>query len=475
MRNSSRWASCVAVSLLTSCGGGGSGGGSPVAAPAPTPSPTPAPTPTPTPITATARIYAASQATGVLEFTTGDIDTFGNYLALGFTSRDGRYFAGFANAIAGYTGIGTEPGANLTTDYASRFKRSDVFDHETGSRIIMNAPANLRMVTPVTSMLVAPGSTAAKLKTQLGINGSLFGMVNDPDLATFDAVSETESGDAARAAEGARMHAANVRVLAITTGLSAIVEANGFTRPGYNSVLGDIRDTNTPIEALTAKCLNSGPNQFIFQNDRMTQVVQCYASNFSFLQLSTTKAQAVAHLIDAYAAALPVRLESQNDKARWILGLSGYLRPLIGQLVSAQGDTLAQAALSITTPTILNETARYAEHYRYNETGLFNPAPDYFVLTGATSLSFSSSVLVANDVVFSNERFNTRGIDSSQGTIQSVSVPSANASQITVVAGASDSYTLTALSGFRGVSYFDYVSTARNGEQRTARAYVRVI
>jgi hypothetical protein len=339
------------------------------------------------------------------------------------------------------------------------------------------------MVTPVTAMLVAPGSTAEKLKTQIGITGSLFGMVNDPDLVTYDAIEEAASGDAARAADAARMHAANVRSLAIQAALVTLANGQGYKTPGIDMSYGDVRPGVTPTEAVATRCLAAGPAQFIFQNDRMSQVVGCYLRDVAvtqptppaYLQLSDTKIRAIAHMIDAYAAAMPVRLESSTEKARWMLGINGYLRPMIGHIATASTDNAAQAALAIFSPTIIAETSRYTEFLRYNETGRYMTSPDFLILNGITTLNFQAGDLTGNDVIFSNERFNTRGIDRSVGVVQSISVPQVNATQISVAQNSSGNYTVSALNGFTGATYFDYVAKASNNEERTTRVYVRVM
>jgi hypothetical protein len=475
-------AAALALSLIIyGCGGGGGDGGKDVVVVPPTPTPTP--TPTPPPLSPTARVYATSVATGLIEFTTGDIDTFGLYLTLGFTARDGRYYPGHANAIAAHTGLGTAPEAVTTGDYALRFKRTDVIDHETGVRIFMNAPANVRMVTPVTALLVAPGSTAAKLKTQLGITNSLFSMVNDPDLATYDAIEEAASGDSARAADAARMHAANLRVLAIQAALYTLATGQSYNFPGSYMAYGDIRPIITPTEAVATRCVAASSAAFIFQNDRMSEIIKCYLRDVGAtqpsppvsLQLSATKVQAIAHMINAYAAAMPVRLETSTEKARWLLGINGYLRPMIGHIASNRTDNAAQAALAIRSPTIIAETSRYAEFLRYNDTGLYMPSPDFLILNGITTLDFQADAITENDVIFSNERFNTRGIDRASGVIQLVSVPQANADQISVTMRSPDNYTVRALNGFTGASYFDYIAKASNNEERRTRVYVRVM
>ncbi len=473
----------TSILILGSCGGGGSSVPVTVLPPPPTPSPPPPPPPPPPPLTSTARVYATSKATGLIEFTTGDIDIYGELLTLGFTARDGRYYPGYANAIAQYTGIGTAPGVSATGDYALAFKRTQVFDHETGVFVGMFAPANMRMVTPLTSMLVAPGSTEAKLETQIGITNSLFQMVVNPDLGTYDAVTESESGDTNRVADAARMHSANLRVLAIMGALTKL-GAGTYYAVEYTGY-GDLRPAITPTEALGARCLAAAPALFIFQNDRMSSVIQCYLNGAGasqstptpYLQLSNLKIQAIAHLVNGYAAAIPLRLETSAEKARWLLGIAGYLKPMVAKVTSDLSDGTAQAILGITatTPTIIAETSRYSEALRYNETGRFMASPDFIVLSNVTSLQIQSSDLIGNDILLSNEKFNTRGFDREGISIQAITVPAVNSSQLSVTESPSGRYTVTALNGYKGVSYFDYLVSAPNGEQRTTRVYVRVM
>jgi hypothetical protein len=432
-------------------------------------------------VTSTARVYASSKATGLIEFTTGDIDTFGQYLTLGFTARDGRYYPGHANAIAAYTGIG--PGANPTADNALSFKRTIVFDHETSSTIYMNAPASVRMVTPVTSMLVAPGSNADKLKTQIGITNSVFQMVANPDLATYDAVSEAESGDANRVADAARMQAANVRVLAIMTALRTIAVGTTYTEAGLS--LGDVRSGLSANEAIGSRCLTAAPNLFVFQRDRMSSVIQCYLTAVgssqptppAYLQLSPAKIEAIAYLINGYAAAIPLQLATSAEKARWLLGINGYLHAMVGRVATDSSDATAQSVLALgaITPTINTETSRYAEAYPYNASGLYMPSPDFLVLVNTTTFRTSSQSLTSNDLVMSNDKVNTRGFDPAGNSVISVSVPTANVSQLSVSGDPLSTYTVTVLNGFKGVTFFDYVAKAVNGEERTTRVYVRAM
>lgn len=467
----------VAALALASCGG--STGGSPTPSPTPTPIPTPTPTATPT---ATARVLTTGPAIAKISFTTGDLETFGLYHAIGFTDLDGRYFPGFANAFAAYANIGTAPGASLQTDYALTFKRVEAFDRETGLQFTLFAPANVRVVSPVTSLLAVPGTSAAKVKTQLGITGSLFGMTVDPDLATYDAFAEGLSGDPSRVADAGRMFAANLRATMVLAALKEV-----YSRATVNAAegpllgFGDFNNAPPPAEATGARCLAAAPAQFIFQNDRMSAIIQCFVDATGMNPLvrpSTAKIQAIAHLIDGYAAAMPQQLQGGSLGARWVLGVNGYLRPKIGQILNDSTDGTAQAVLAVTaiSPVIVNETARYTANISYGTYQSYWPQPDFVTLTNVNSVSGTEVQLQRNDVVFSNVLVNSSGIDPANATFNAITVPTANATEISVVRNGSGGFTVTALNGFKGVSYFDYTSTTANPLiQRDTRVYVRVL
>jgi len=386
----------------------------------------------------------------------------------GLTSRDGQYFPGYLNAIFGIRGEGA--GGNANRDNSDKFKFVAALDQETAMMLWLPATPDIKMVTPVTALLYAPGSDATKLKTQLGLVGSLFGMATNPDLATYDGIAEAASGDANKAADAARMSAAIIRVLAINAGLSAI---------GYRSS-PDLAARDVSIvfneggEGKLSSCLRDAPGEFIFTNDRMAGIAQCFTKNppgisAPALTLKPSTWQAIAHLINAYSAALPVRVETPADRARWMLGLKGYLVPAIAQLASADSDPAAAAALAVNTQTILDQTARYVDHYSYNPTGLFMPGPDFVTIASGTSQTVTAETLRRTDVQFGE----LNGGLAMGGTVQSVSVPAANAGQLSATL-IGTTVTVNAVSGFRGVTWFDYSTRSDAGEERTARVYVRV-
>lgn len=452
----------AALMTLVACGSDGGSGTPPVVVPTPTPSPSPTPTPTPTPtVAASGRMYVAAPIVGRIDFSNSTNSSDGT--VQGFSSRDGQYFPGYRNAIASYQGVGT--GGDAARDNSDKFKSVSAVDTQTGVRIWLQTTPSYKMVTPVTALLYATGSDSDKLKTQLGITGSLFGMVSNPDLSIYDAVAEAASGDGARAADAARMASANMRVLAISSGVGAI---------GYRDdlAIGDIAvGFNDGGTAALSQCFRDGPNQFIFTNDRMVAIAQCFKRNpinGTIPTLRTSTWQAAAHLINAYAAAMPVRMETGADRARWMLGLNGYLVPAIAQVTLANSDAASAAAMAVTTQNILDETARYVDHYSYNATGLFMAGPDFVSVAAGTNRDVDLAALRFTDIQFGS----LNGGFSLGGTILSASVPSANAGQVSIRLNTT-TVSVTVASGFRGVTWFDYVTRGDANEERTARVYVR--
>jgi hypothetical protein len=470
----------VLTLILAGCGGSSAPGGGGSPAPAPAPAPTPTPTPTPT---VTTRVFGSSLAAALIDFTDGNFEAVGLFTALGFTARDGRYSPGFANAIAAYTGLGTSPGASLQNDYSLFYKQIRAVDHETGILIEYDSPANFIMATPVTSMLVVNGTSEAKVEQQLGITGGPLALTVNPNLSTYDAIQEIESGEPARVADGERMLAANLRAMTLWVGLKATVEARAFLSPSnFNVLYSDNRAVppGAPFNPTSAFCMRERPAEFVFERATLVAMIACYTQSpvNGYVPPTGVRAEAIAHVISTYARAIPARLTTRAERARWLLGLRGYLVPLIGQIYNAPDDSVAQSALTITQSTVVNETSIYENHLRYNETGRFMPGPDFVTLRSGTAISYSIAPIVNNDYVLSNEKVNTRGIDlAATRIIRLESAPdnTNKARTVLVLIGPNGSeFTTTASPDFKGATYFDYFGRASNGEERLARVYIRV-
>jgi hypothetical protein len=306
--------------------------------------------------------------------------------------------------------------------------------------------------------------TQAKLKTQLGINGSLFGLTADPDLRTYDPLAEIASGDPARSSDGAHLLAAHVRSLAVAFGGVGGVQARGApldttTASGWGNPSWDI----------VAGCLAAAPERFIFDNAHMAGLLKC-GGDASGANLTDETYSAIAHLVDAYAAAIPVRLDDPAAVARWTLGIKGYLLPTIANLANDPNPTALAAALAINSQTILDETARYADHLATPSSGVFFAGPDFAATRTGTAVTVPATAVRLNDLRYQA----TDGGMVIDGVIQSVGVPSANASQLTASLNNGD-IDLTPAAGFRGATFAEYVTRGSDGANLTARIYLRVL
>ena len=441
--------------LLAGCGGGsgGSAGGGVVAPPATSPTPTPTPTSTPTPA-ALVRAFAASPLIGQLTLQS----TAGGPAVMGYTSRQGEYFIGFRNGII--VGEAQGGGATPGLDRSTWSKLFVGVDAETLLRFQLNASAEAKVVSPLTSLVVFGASDQAKLKEQFGVTGSVFGLSIDPDLANFDALKELASGEAARVADGGRMAAANLRVLAVQQGIGASFSGD---RPEEAS-----RQSRMDTIGSLGPCLNALPPSFLFQNARMTALIECERNAVSGLRpMRAATISAVAHLVNAYAAAIPLRVETADERARWLLGINGYLQPAIALLSAADSDAAAAAALTVTTQDILDQTARYVDHYSFGPTDLFVAGPEFLTVASGATQTVETNFLRENDWEFQGLNGMTIA-----GTVTSVIVPAGNTGEVqaSLMGG---NVSVKVASGFRGATYFDYVTRNAAGLERSGRVYVR--
>jgi hypothetical protein len=431
-------------------------------------------------------VFGTAEATGVIDFRDGELDTGTRFFVLGFTARDGRYFPDFENAVAAYRGVGAGDPIDEAADYSGTFKEASVVDHSTGLRMNLRATDEYTLISPVTTMLAVPGSDQAKLKRQLGITGSTFALANNPDLRTFDPVSAFEAGDE----DGARLFAANLRALLLWLGVEQVRTAERFA---FSSLFNGQFIEDPPsvlgqgefMELGVSRCLNQGADEFVFEEAPMLALIDCHLTtrgtgfDGAGVIVTPAKLQAAAHLINTYARAIPVSLDTTSERARYLLGIQGYLDVAIGLVITAQDDSEAMQALQVTEADIRAETEVYSENFQYNSEGLYQPAPDFLVLRGDAPFAFEDSFLISNDVVFSNERFNTRGIDPSTADVFGLRFPGDNELDTIVdnrlLENGRRELTVTARNGFRGNTFFDYEARAQNDETVRTRIYIRVI
>jgi hypothetical protein len=187
---------------------------------------------------------------------------------------------------------------------------------------------------------------------------------------------------------------------------------------------------------------------------------------------------AAAHLVNAYAAAIGVQVADSEQAARFTLGIRGYLLDEIDLLLRANTAAAASAALAVTADQILNRTSRYREVLPFPTTGFFFPAPDFFSLPAGGQISVLSSgsgngAVTANDA-YANGPTGSTGFFFANSQTLSISVPAANAAQVTAELRADNTILITPKAGFTGVTWFEYVVRHPGGEQGAARVYVTV-
>ncbi|OSZ69254.1 hypothetical protein CAP39_10770 [Sphingomonas sp. IBVSS1] len=465
----------AATLLLSGCGGDSGSSAPPIAAPAPAPAPSP--TPTPTPPTATARVFALGAATGRLDFNNSRDTNDG--VVQGFTARDGRYFPGYANAIGNLVGQGT--GGTAARDNSDRFKRAFVIDHQTATVISLVAPDYTRMVSPLTALLWDSGTDQTRLKIQLGlqqsgISSSVFRMMRDPDLASYDLVAEGESGDAERAADAARMAGAALRILAMEAAFNAI---NGNTAaPDTASEALGLGVSSGVDAGQLSRCLRDLPTaDLIFSRQAMLPILRCRLGTLrtasgAVITLRPAVEEAIAGLIGLYTVAIGVRPEDPRERGRWLLGIRGYLIPAVVHMAAANSDASLDEVSRLATTDIVAATQRYLDHYSYNASGLFNPAPDFITMAAGSSRTIPASLLTGNDLQINGGPSGLGGLGPSS-ILLSISVPEANRAELSV-SRSGDEIQITPAAGFRGVTWFDYLARGQFAEERMARVYIRV-
>ncbi len=93
-----------------------------------------------------------------------------------------------------------------------------------------------------------------KLKVQFGIVGQTFGLQSNPNLLTYDAISELESGDASRRQDAIKMLGFHIRATALGLVL-------GYITIGPNPYQGDV-----PQYDAVGASLSAFPQRYVFNN-----------------------------------------------------------------------------------------------------------------------------------------------------------------------------------------------------------------
>lgn len=456
----------VLAVLLSGCGGGGSSssGSSSGTSTATT---TTGSTSTPTSSTPDATISAVSAFSSLVDF---------RFYANGYSIASADYFERPSDRQGHYPASGPSipsifSGAQFA-NYASADKIAYGIDSAGPFSLSLRAPAASRIISPLTSLLLTT-NTQARLKVQLGMDSGIFSLQSDRDLLTFDPVQNLSSSDANAAADGERLLAHHLRVLALVSA-AAVVSDSAPTN--YNFALYDFGNVNAYLAA--------APATFVFRNDHMTDLLAYVLSQRTVFPSMVTYrddvVQAAAHLIDAYVAATPVRVPDRATAARFRIGIAGYLIPTMTKLLRANSAAAASAISALTTTNILDATQRYAEQLPFDSNDNFFPVPDFFEMSQGSSILAPSQVSGASYLALNANDLHASASDTGANflpgisTVTSVGVPSANQGQIRAVLGSDGAVTITALGNYVGVTYFDYVVQHQRGDVKKGRVYVNI-
>ena len=446
---------------LVACGGGGGSSPPPTSGPSPTPapSPTPTPTPTPPPIEPPARVVAGSTGPSAWPFVTTFPFTFDELLAEGTGSTVGQYAPGFANGFTDETFFAD--GLDPETDLSGRHKIASFIDPNTGIHVLTPSLPEARVISPLTALLVN-GPSQEKLKRQLGVTENVFRLRTiDPDLNTFDPIAELQNADPDIVIDAERLLAANIRALALCRALSNFCDAT--TSFGLSDDGG--------LQAALA----AAPDKFLFNdNAAMTDVV---ARTRRYGGLSRDLQSAIAHLIDAYAAAVALRIDRPEFAAKFLMGIEGFLLPRLREIDFTRSTVLAAQAQATTSQDILDAIQRFEDSLPIPDDTRFFPAPDYY----ETPINTPITMLVPGTGVHGpvyprdNDVFAFRGFSFATSDIDTVEVPQINAGEVSASINAERAITLTPATGFVGLTYVDYTITHETGATGRARIFLRVM
>ncbi|MEL6415496.1 MAG: hypothetical protein AAFQ15_11210 [Pseudomonadota bacterium] len=386
----------------------------------------------------------------------------GEFLAIGAGDREGQYFPGFGMPFQGTRGFAD--GVDQNADLSDQFKKAVFVDTLTTTFVVLDGAPEAKIISPLTQLLIS-GLSQEKLKRQLGVTENVFRLRSiDPDLNTFDPLAELDNDDDEVVADAQRLLAANLRALALArgTGTSCI----------DNFVL--------PDPAQLGEALKSAPDQFLFNdNSAMTDVV---SQMDELRDLDPEVHSAIAHLINAYAAAVALRIDRSEFAARFLMGIDGFLVPRIREVCTANTSAAASVALAISSQDIIEAVERFNEVISATTDGLLFPAPDYYETTADTPLTLvdQSDLGIANEYPSTNDRYTASPTQAGflgagiQG-IGALEVPATNAGEISATIDEDGTITLVPATGFTGLTYVDYTISHESGETGRGRIFIRVM
>jgi hypothetical protein len=455
----------VTASLLGGCGG--DGGDAPATVTAPTPPATPAPAPAPTPAPARSYVFeAAGRSIGRLDFSPADQEATRLDQRQEWTNRRGVFTVGARDGI-GTCCLVSGGGIDFNLSNPVYNIRAGGFDLDSGEYVFARAGAGATTVSPVAELALRVGDPA-QVKRALRLDSGSFAFLADRDLASFSSGDALASGDPGVRSDGARLAAANIRLLALAA--ATALYRGTPSQPETASSLVLVAD-----QELLAAYIRTNPGVPIYF-DGLERYFLAVPRLQGAAALRLDVAAAYASLVEQYAvAAGPVPLAA-DVRAQYLLGIRGWLLPRLSQLLLRNDAATAAAMAAIRAPTIQAETEVFREaRPPVNEAGNLFPGADMILVTGGSrtlpaSGAIDSAALTANDL-----QLTTASIVRPAITVLSVAVPAANQADIAVTLNADQSVTITTAPAFRGTRWFTYRARAQNGEEAEGRGYVIVL
>lgn len=318
------------------------------------------------------------------------------------------------------------------------------------------APAGATTVSPLTSVVYYAGGIDT-VRAGLSLDDGQNRLRSSPNLLTFDVSRNLESSNANRRLDAARLLVVNLNVLNLTALTFAPQSIDGGFG-GVGARLGEYLATGEALDFADADSI------LRFLDDL----------NYS-CGGSADAREAGAELFAKYGSILPDTIDDLDLAAKYHLLFRFVIGPEFARLCANPTAATIAEVRGITPEEIEDQLAVFMSAARPTISGTLFAELDYREFTG-------TSFTLANDCDFPQSSYQRSPVcndfEHVEGRIDDRStitdVDSGNSSQLNVSVAANGRISITAVNGFRGLSFFDYDVQLDNGQRSTSRVYVRV-
>lgn len=447
-----QWLLASCLISLAACGGGG--GSSAPTPPAPTPTPTPTPPPPPPPPPAPSSTTFTSGAVGaIVGFADFDVDGDGEFVGSadlrGSTNRQGE----FGQDVSGKLGLGGfADEAAAEPIYAISVSGND---SASGLAYALYAPTGATTVSPITTLLYF-ADDPAQVRTGLALDSGTAPLRSAPDLLTFDVPRSLSSSNANERFDASRLTVINLHLL----NLASLVSAAQFVDRGF------------PLDSFGESFAD-----FIAQNssaafDDPDYIGEYLQANFD-CGGSPEALEALAELVAKFGSIVPDRIDDLELAAKYSLLFRFTVTPEFRRLCAAPTGAAIAEVRAITAQEIEDQLAVFSSATPPDLSGTLFAAPDYREFQ-APSLTLTARCDLPTDSQRQSPYCNDQEFGEGLDGLSLVSVTSGNSSQLSVSLASNGQITMSALNGFRGLTFFDYVVQYQNEPGVQSRVYVRI-